>query len=92
MTNLIAMTFLQPRDAAHLARVLDGRQGEVAKAIGTSRQRINHLASGRAPRIRLELGAAIENYLQLPRGDLFTLNPDQADLIGEYLQARRNAT
>jgi DNA-binding Xre family transcriptional regulator len=81
-------TFVEPRDAAELARALHGRQGEVAQAIGTSRQRINHLASGRASRIRLHIGAAIEDYLKLPRGALFTLPPADIGLISEYLQAR----
>jgi DNA-binding Xre family transcriptional regulator len=89
---MAARTLVQPKDSERLAHLLRGRQGEVAKAIGTSRQRINHLASGRAPRIRIQLAAAIEDYLELPRGDLFTLNPDDLALITEYVHAPRSAS
>lgn len=86
------MTLMQPKDSERLARLLYGRQGEVADGVQTSRQRINSLTSGRAPRVRIQLAAAIEDYLNVPRGDLFTLNPDDLELIAEYVHALRSSS
>lgn len=85
--------FLVPRSAAKLvAARRDRTYHAVAKTAGCSVSFLWDLSNGTSRRVTAALAARIEDALEVQRGTLFMLEPDDAALLEPYYCARSRAS